>query len=84
MVSVVALLCAATVARADCTQNNAIDVIRFPSAANELACMQDSMVTLAALAIRAGPGEYWKVVCVAPTEATASVPKDAGRSKDWE
>jgi hypothetical protein len=26
--------------------------------------MQDSMMTLASLAIQAGPNEYWKVVCV--------------------
>jgi uncharacterized protein YraI len=66
MVSVVALLCAAMIPRAECTSQNAIDVIGMGDAANELVCMRDSMMTLASLAIRAGPGEYWKVVCVAP------------------
>ncbi len=68
MVSVVALLCAAGIAPADCTQANAIDVIAMGSAANELSCMQDSMMTLASLAIQARPNEYWKVVCVSPRE----------------
>ena len=66
MVSVVALLCAAVIPRAECTSQNAIDVIGMGDAANELVCMRDSMMTLASLAIRAGPDEYWKVVCVAP------------------
>jgi hypothetical protein len=66
MVSVVALLCATAIARADCTQDNAIDVIPMGHAANDLSCMQDSMMTLAALAVTAGPSEYWKVVCVGP------------------
>jgi hypothetical protein len=35
----------------------------LPDAADELSCMRDSMVTLAALAIRAGSDDYWKVVC---------------------
>lgn len=35
-------------------------------AANELVCMRDSMMTLASLAIRARPDEYWKVLCMAP------------------
>jgi hypothetical protein len=66
MVSVVALLCAAGIARADCTQDNAMDVVAMGHAANELSCMQDSMMTLASLAVQARPNEYWKVVCVAP------------------
>jgi hypothetical protein len=66
MVSVIALLCAAGIAPADCTQDNAIDVIAMGQAANEQSCTQDSMMTLAALAVRAGPSEYWKVVCVGP------------------
>ena len=36
MVSVVALLCAAGIAAADCTQDNAIDVIAMSQAPNEL------------------------------------------------
>jgi hypothetical protein len=66
MISVVARLCAAGIARADCTQENAIDVVAMGRAANELSCMQDSMMTLASLAIQARPNEYWKVVCVGP------------------
>jgi hypothetical protein len=79
MVSVVALLCAAGIAQADCTQDNAIDVVAMGSAANELSCMQDSMMTLASLAIQAGPNEYWKVVCVGSRERVSIV---AGQSED--
>jgi hypothetical protein len=64
MVSVVALLCAAGIARGDCSPENAIDVIHMSDAADELACMRDSMMTLAPPAIQAGPDEYWKIVCV--------------------
>jgi hypothetical protein len=65
MISVIALPCTDTVARGECMHENAIDVVRLPDAANELACMRDSMTTLAGLAIRAGSDEYWKVVCLA-------------------
>ena len=65
MVSVVALLCAAAIARSACTKENAIDVVKLSDSTNELSCMRESMLILAALAIRAGPGEYWKVVCEA-------------------
>jgi hypothetical protein len=63
MVSVYALLCAATLLRSECTTATAIDVMRMPDANNELACLQGSMMTLASLAIRPEGGEYWKVVC---------------------
>jgi hypothetical protein len=66
MLSVYALLCAAAVARGDCSVDNAIDVIRMPDAANELNCLEDTVVTLAALAIQPNGGEYWKVVCARP------------------
>jgi hypothetical protein len=79
MVSVVALLCAAGIAPANCTQDVAIDVVAMGSAVNELSCMQDSMMTLASLAIQAGPNEYWKVVCLAPRERISIV---AGQSDD--
>jgi hypothetical protein len=59
-----ALLCAVGLAGSECSPENAIDVICLPDVANEMACMQDSMTTLAALTIRAGPDEYWKVVCI--------------------
>ena len=79
MVSVIALLCAAGIAPAECTQANAIDVVAMGRAANELSCVQGSMMTLASLAIPAGPNEYWKVVCVAPRERISIV---AGQSDD--
>ena len=66
MVSVFALLCAATVARSDCSVGNAIDVIRLPDTANELSCLQDTMVTLAPLAVQPDSGEYRKIVCAQP------------------
>jgi hypothetical protein len=73
VVSVVALLCAAGIAPADCTQDNAIDVIAMGHVASELSCMQESMIALASLAIHARPNEYWKVVCVGPRERTSIV-----------
>jgi hypothetical protein len=39
MVYVYALLCAANLLRSDCSTDTAIDVIRMPNAANELACL---------------------------------------------
>lgn len=62
-VSVVAFLCAISIARPDCGRANAIDVLTFPAAPNELACMRDAQVTLAELAIRADAEHYWKVTC---------------------
>jgi hypothetical protein len=66
MISVVALACAAVIARSECTEQNAIDVIQVSDATDDLSCMRDSVMTLASLAIRAGPDKYWKVVCAAP------------------
>jgi hypothetical protein len=63
MVSVVALLCAATMAQGDCSVDSAIDVIRLPDATSELNCMEGAMATLASLAIQSTNGEYWKIVC---------------------
>ena len=63
MVSVYALLCAATLLRGECTTTTAIDVIRLPDADNELACLRGSMMTLGPLAIQPEAGEYCKVVC---------------------
>ena len=63
MVSVYALLCAASVLRSDCTNDTAIDVIRLPDDYSELACLKDSEIVLAALAIQPQNGEYWKVIC---------------------
>jgi hypothetical protein len=70
MVSVVALLCAAGIARGDYSPENAIDIMHMPDAADALACMRDSMMTLAPLAIQAGPDEYWKIVCIRPQRPT--------------
>ena len=66
MVSVVALLCAATLAQSNCSVDNAIDVIRLPDATSELNCMQGTMATLASLAIQPANGEYWKIMCARP------------------
>ena len=63
MVSVYALLCAATLLRGDCTPETAIDVVRMPDADNELACFRGAMTTMAQLAIQPQDGEYWKIVC---------------------
>ena len=66
MVTMVALLCAAGIAPADCTQENAIDSVAMSYAATEQSCASDSMMALAALAIQPKDGEYWKVVCTVP------------------
>jgi hypothetical protein len=66
MVSVVALLCAATIAQSDCSVDNAIDVIRLPDATSEMNCAQGTMATLATLAIQPTNGEYWKIICARP------------------
>jgi hypothetical protein len=63
MVSVYALLCAASVMHSDCTNDTAIDVIRLPDDYSELACLRDSEIVLAGLAIQPQNGEYWKVIC---------------------
>jgi hypothetical protein len=72
VISVYVLLCAAHLAAGQCTSVNAIDVIRFPDVGDEMACVRESMVTIAALAIRAGPDESWKFVCVRPASAEAA------------
>lgn len=79
MVSVVALLCAAGIAPAECTQDNAIDVIAMSQVPNELFCMQDSIMALASLAVQAGPNEYWKIVCEVSRERISIV---AGHSNE--
>ena len=61
--SVLALLCAATLAPSECDRSNATDVIALGQSANEIACMRDAQETLAALAIRSGPDAYWLVRC---------------------
>jgi len=63
MVSVYALLCAATLLRGDCTPETAIDVVRMPDAENEMVCFRDAMTTVAQLAVQPHDGEYWKFVC---------------------
>jgi hypothetical protein len=82
MVSVVALLCAAGIAPAECTQDNAIDVIAISQAPNELFCMQDSMMALASLAVQAGPNEYWKIVCEASRERISIVAHHSNEAQD--
>ena len=80
MVSVYALLCAATLLRSDCTPATAIDVVRMPDADNEMSCLRDAMTTLAQLAIQPESGEYWKVVCAhdsAPPSNYAVSPPEA-------
>ena len=72
MVWVFALLCGAHLNTAECTSDTAIDVIRFPDARNDLACMRDSMATVASLAIQARPDEYWKFVCVRAQQQEAA------------
>jgi hypothetical protein len=73
---VIALLCAAGIAPADCTRDNAIDIVAMGHADNELSCMRERMATLAALAVQAGSNEYWKVVCAAPEKPALAI---AGR-----
>jgi hypothetical protein len=74
MVSVIALLCAATIVQSDCTRDNTIDVASLADAPDELSWMRDSMLILASLAIRDGPNEYWKVICESVTTPEAIAP----------
>jgi hypothetical protein len=60
------LLCTVGIAAAECTQDNAIDVIAMSQAPNELFFMQNSMMGLASLAVQARPNEDWKFVCIGP------------------
>lgn len=62
--AVIALLCLASIEPQSCTRANAIDVIRFPEAANELTCMADAQATLAGLSIHTDATTYWKISCV--------------------
>ena len=84
MVSVYALLCLASLSPHECTNDTAIDVMRLPDDYSELACLRDSEITLAGLAIQPQKGEYWKVVCteingqpsttrVSPNETSSSI-----------
>jgi len=73
MVSVYALLCAATVAQSDCGIANAIDVIRMPDSESSVHCLQDVMMTLASLAIQPEGGEYWKAACAEQGELEIEV-----------
>jgi len=66
MVTMIALLCAAGITPADCTQENAIDSIAMGYDATVQSCASDSMMALAAIATQPRPGEYWKVVCIVP------------------
>jgi hypothetical protein len=75
MVSVAALLCAATMGQSDCSVDNAIDVIRLPDTTSELNCMQGTVATLAALAIQPTNGEYWKIVCARPEKVEIEIAK---------
>lgn len=72
LVWVFALLCGGQLSAAECTTDTAIDVIRFPDAQNETACVQGGMMTVASLAIQAGPDEYWKFVCTRPQSQDAA------------
>jgi len=82
MVSVVALLCAAGIAPADCTRENAIDVVAISNAPDELSCMRDSMMTLASLAVRPEPDAYWKVLCEASRERISIVADQPNAAQD--
>ena len=73
MIWAFALLCSTNLAAADCDSSTAIDVIRFPNVGNEVSCIQDSMMTIASLAIAARSNEYWKFVCIRPNSTEAAM-----------
>ena len=66
MFKVLILICAASVDRAACTPNTAVDVVRGPLAHSLSQCAHESQTTLAqtSLAPEAGK-QYMKVVCTA-------------------
>jgi hypothetical protein len=43
MVSVFALLCAATIARSNCSRENAIDVLKLSETTDEFSCMRETV-----------------------------------------
>ena len=73
MISVYALICAATVAQSACSVENAIDVIRLPDADTSLNCFQGALMTLAGLAVQPTESEYWKVICKPPGETEREI-----------
>jgi len=77
MVKVLILVCSMGIAPQDCEQDNAVDVIVGPVAANELACGFHGQAYLAGTALAPTDGNYVKIQCTraasvdgAPTEVT--------------
>jgi predicted ribonuclease YlaK len=64
MFTVLILVCAAGLDQSACQPDTAIDIIRGPSARNEIVCLHDAQSIMAVTAIvpRAGQ-EYMKIVC---------------------
>ena len=64
MFDVLILVCVIGVAPPDCQRNTAIDVIRGPSASNEITCGRDGQAFLAGTALaRNLDGAYVKIQC---------------------
>jgi hypothetical protein len=87
MFKVLVLVCSMGIAPQDCEQDNAVDVIVGPAAANELACGFSGQAYLAGTALAPTDGNYVKIQCTrtasvdrAPTEvageALPSSPSD--------
>ena len=58
----VALVCAATLAAADCTRDTALDVIVSP-AHTPMECLMHAQATAAAAGMPGGDGRYLKISC---------------------
>lgn len=61
------LVCPASLARAECGVENALDVIVGPPSPTEIGCGVQSEELLAGSSIRAREGQYVKVVCARET-----------------
>jgi hypothetical protein len=73
MFQVIILICAAQLARSDCRENTALDVIRGPEEPNAMMCGFHGQAYLAQTSLFArAPGEYVKIVCRPVTAGTTA------------
>jgi hypothetical protein len=80
-IAVVILICSASLGRAECQLNTALDVIRGPNVANEMMCALSGQSTIAATAIAPdGSDEYVKIICVRATTKSSSAQLESVRA----
>jgi hypothetical protein len=78
-IAVVILICSASLGRADCQMNTALDVIRGPNVANEMMCALQGQTTIAATAVAPRNGdEYVKILCMRSASRDTARAHEAG------